>query len=198
MLSKIGCRACFLEVLPEIDLVAISAGSCVKFEIRWNQWECYSRNSASVNQPAHGEENQNLYGLATSTPRRAARVGTPHLWLDYEKRIEPKRWLGLAGSRFGQESLDRSSSLCAALLLQFVNPIRHCLNHIARCFTRRVRLLHGFLANALAFLDHPNCFLSWHFYFTFVGESTLWAIPLQVPLIIPIKGLKRFFFHRVP
>ena len=32
MPSKIGCRACFLEVLPEIDLVAISAGSCVKLK----------------------------------------------------------------------------------------------------------------------------------------------------------------------
>ena len=72
--------------------------------------------------------------------------------------------LGFASARIlRKHQLDGVCGFHPALLLQFVNPIGHRLNHFARGLCGSVSLRRGFLlTNPLVLLDDFNSFLFWH------------------------------------
>ena len=72
-----------------------------------------------------------------------------------------RRRLGFVASRVVlQHQFDGVGSFCAALLLQFVNPIGYGFDHFARCLRGRGSLRCGLLlSRQLALFDDFYCFL---------------------------------------
>ena len=70
------------------------------------------------------------------------------------------KFLGLVRlRRLWEERLDGARSLCPALLLEFIHPVRHGVDHVARRFLRRLDCRFGlflarFLSVALLALDY--------------------------------------------